>query len=240
MRETVTDPLLPPPGAKAGRARRVAIGLNWTLVEGPAGVGLAHSPAKGTQGCVPLADAGALAGQDLSALGAGLRDANPVRRALAAAAICAATNRRDLQGVAANGLDLIAARGGVPVIVGRFPALRERLPRSVVIEREPRPGEVDAARAGPILAGAETVAITASTFANGSLGALLEHCAPGAFIALIGPSTPLDPGLFAYGISALAGFVVDDADRAFRVVAEGGGAKALRACGRDLVLRPVP
>src|SRR3546814_13361422 len=37
-----------------GQARRVVVGLNWTFVEGPAGAGLAHTPARGTAGCLAL------------------------------------------------------------------------------------------------------------------------------------------------------------------------------------------
>ena len=39
-----------------GRAKRVIVGLNWTLVEGPHGAGLAHTPTRGTNGCRSLPD----------------------------------------------------------------------------------------------------------------------------------------------------------------------------------------
>src|SRR3546814_9578219 len=54
------------------RSRRVVIGLNWTLVEGPAGLGLAHTPARGTEGRLPLPEPGCYAGRalaDLAAIG---------------------------------------------------------------------------------------------------------------------------------------------------------------------------
>jgi len=35
----------------SGVAERVIVGLNWTLVVGPDGAGMAQTPARGTAGC---------------------------------------------------------------------------------------------------------------------------------------------------------------------------------------------
>ena len=42
-------------------ARRVVVGVNWVLVEGPEGTGLAHAPPRNAAGCRPLGRAGQLA-----------------------------------------------------------------------------------------------------------------------------------------------------------------------------------
>ena len=52
----------------SGRAHRVIVGLNWTLVAGPDGVGVSHTPTRGTNGCRALPQPGAYAGRDLSEL----------------------------------------------------------------------------------------------------------------------------------------------------------------------------
>ena len=48
-----------------GKANSVLIGLNWTVVIGPQGLGLAHTPKKGTNGCVGLPISGSYTGKKL-------------------------------------------------------------------------------------------------------------------------------------------------------------------------------
>lgn len=219
-----------------GHASRVMIGLNWTLVEGPSGVGLAHSPARGTSGCYGVSDAGKLSGKSLSNLADGLASENPFDRALAQAAINAHHNHPDLHGGDANGLDVAANRQNETVVIGRFPGLENCLPQAKVIERVPGPHDFPVTAAPELLAKAETLLITASTVADGSL---LEYLAlaPNAFTVLIGPGTPLSPALFDVAIDVLAGFVIQDKKRAFTAIAEGGSVKALRACGQNICLQ---
>ena len=52
--------------------------------------------------------------------------------------------------------------------------------------------------------------------------------APDAFTVLVGPGTPLCPGLLGHGIDALSGLVVTDPDGAARATAEGGAMNALK------------
>jgi uncharacterized protein (DUF4213/DUF364 family)/nucleoside-triphosphatase THEP1 len=218
--------------------RRVMVGLNWTLVEGPDGCGLAHTPARGTGGCLALPRAGEYAGASLRALAGLILSRDPFERALGAAAINAHYNRRDLRAGDTNGLDGLAAGGGRVVIVGRFPGLERRLPGALVIEREPGPQDYPEDAAERLIPGSAAVAITASSFANGSLPRLLR-LADGARTVLIGPGTPLAPALHAYGIDRLAGLVVEDADGAARAVMEGGAVKALKPYVRYATLEAV-
>ena len=99
-----------------GHANRVMIGLNWTLVEGPTGIGLAHTPVRGTSGCYGLSNAGELSGKPLSTFAVGLTSANPFDRALALAAINAHHNNFSLTGI-------VAANQQNKAIIGRFPVL---------------------------------------------------------------------------------------------------------------------
>ncbi|MDH3700154.1 MAG: DUF364 domain-containing protein [Alphaproteobacteria bacterium] len=220
----------------AGDAGRVIVGLNWTLVEGPHGVGLAHTPARGTAGCHALPSPGDYGGRALTALAAMWSSENVFERAIALAAINADCNRDDLAGISINGFDLIEDRGERTVIIGRFPGLENRLPKAAVIEREPGPGDYPEDAGPHLLAKAEYIAITGSTLGNGSLPALLPFVQNG-FTVLIGPSTPLSPALFAFGIDAVSGFVATDRDGLSRVVSEGGAVAALRKYGRYVTLK---
>ena len=215
----------------SGTAGRVVVGLNWTLVEGPEGVGLAHTEARGTGGCDGLPEPGEYAGCDLAELARLTASDNIFERSIALAAINAHHNRWDLEGEAVNGLDLVEPRGEKTVVIGRFPDLDERLPGAAGIERKPGPGNYPEAAAETLLPAAEHVLITAATLVNGSLPRLLELGCE-AFVVLVGPSVPLAPVLFDFGVDAASGFVVIDTGAALRTVMEGGAVQALKRHGR--------
>lgn len=216
-------------------AGRVVVGVNWVLVEGPRGTGLAHAPPRNAAGCRPLAQAGRLAGTSLRELAAGIGSDNPFEVAIAVAAANAHHNRPDLPGDGSNALDAAARETGRVVVVGRFPGLDRKLPQAAVIERSPGPDDHPEAEAPELIAAADLVLITASTIGNGSLAGLLA-LARGKRVMLVGPGTPLSPTLFACGIERLAGLVVDDPDLAARVVMEGGAVRGLRPAGRNLTI----
>lgn len=215
----------------AGAAERVVVGLNWTLVLGPKGAGMAHTPARGTAGCRSLPRPGTYAGQPLAALAALWTSDNVFERAIAVAAVNAHWNRYDIEGSAANGLDLIENHGKRTVVIGRFPGLADRLSGIAVVEREPRLGEFPESALPDLLKDAQFVAITASSIVNGSLPGILALCKD-AFVLVIGPSTPLSPMLFDHGVDALSGFVVRDIDKLVQAVSEGAAVATLRPYGR--------
>ena len=214
----------------------VAIGLNWTLVVADVGAGVVHTPAKSRQGCGPVEGAGSLAGQPLQTLIDRIDDPNPIVQALGFAAINAYWNRYDLDAPAANGLEILDPSGDrKTVVVGRFPKLDEKLPNAQVIERDPRPGDHPEEAAATLIPDADQLVITGSTLSNGSLDALLAF-GKSAKTVLVGPSTPMCAELFPFGIDALSGFRVEDAERAQRAIMEGGAAKALKAAGTPVTL----
>ena len=214
-----------------GVAERVIVGLNWTLVVGPDGAGMAQTPARGTAGCRSLPRPGTYTEQPLATLAALWTSENIFERAIGVAAVNAHWNRYDLEASAANGLDLIENRGERTVVIGRFPGVMNRHPGIAVVEREPRPGEYPESALPDLLQKAEFVAITASTIVNGSLPGILA-LGQDAFVLLIGPSTPLAPALFDLGVDALSGFVARDIDNLAKAVSEGAAVTALRPYGR--------
>ncbi len=219
-----------------GRAARVIVGLNWTLVEGPRGIGLAHTPPRGTEGCRTLPAPGDYAGRSLAALAELRGSANVFERSIGHAAVNAHHNVRDIEGGAENGLDLIQGSGRGTVVIGRFPELERRLPEAAVIERDPGPHDYPEEAAETLLPRARQVVITASALVNGTLPRLLELAAP-AFVVLVGPSAPLAPVLFDHGIDALSGLVAVDVEAMARAALEGGAVRALKRHGRYVTLR---
>lgn len=124
-----------------------------------------------------------------------------------------------------NGLELIAAlgKGKRLAVVGSFPYLktiRIEAAQSWVLELEPEGDELPASEAPRVIPQADVVGITGSTLANGTLEGLLDLCRPDAFVVLIGPTTPLSPVLFDYGVDVLCGSLADDPQVALRSIAQ--------------------
>lgn len=214
-------------------AARVLVGFNWTMVQGPDGIGLAQTPERGTPGC--RAAEGGWHGRPLNQLAALVHSLDPVQAAVGVAAINAHYNRFDLVAQDLNGLDVLTGCER-PVVVGAFPGLTQRLPGARVIDRQPGPGQFPAEAAEWLLPDADGIVITASTLANRSLPHLLR-LVESAPVALVGPGAPLTPRLFEYGITALSGLIVTDADGIARAVAEGGGVKDLKRYCRQSTIR---
>ncbi|GMO17631.1 MAG: DUF364 domain-containing protein [Termitinemataceae bacterium] len=97
-------------------------------------------------------------------------------------------------------------------VVGHFPYL-ENLLKPVcnlsIIERQPQEGDYPDAASEYLLPLQDYVFITGSTLVNKTLPRLLQICAKRR-VVLVGPSTPLAPALFNFGIYDLSGFVVRD------------------------------
>lgn len=215
---------------------RTVVGLNWTMVQGPNGVGMAQTPERGTPGCKGLAPP---AGRTLRQLAALVGSWNPFEAALGLAALNAHYNRFDLEGERLNGLDAFGRLDGRMVVVGAFPALAERLPDAAVIDRRPGPGQYPEEAAEWLLPRADAAIITSSALANHSLPRLLS-LARSSRVALVGPGAPLTERLFTYGVEASSGLVAEDAGGLARCVAEGGGAKDLKRHCRPVTLRQRP
>lgn len=228
--DTLLDPI------PSGAVRRVVIGVNWTLVESEHGTGLAQTPRRDAPGCQPISGAGDLAKHDLRALADLVRSDNPMESTLGMAAINAFFNRYDLHGGNENGLEAFREADRPVTVVGRFPGLDRYLKDFRVVEREPREGEFAEAEFGRLAADSAGIIVTASALANKSAESLFE-LARGRRIAIVGPGTPLAKELHVLGVEVLAGSVVENIDLAATIVAQTGGAQALKRACRYVTLK---
>lgn len=124
-----------------------------------------------------------------------------------------------------NALELILEKGeGKNVaIVGHFPwipKLRERIKNLWVFEQRPREGDLPAREVDHFLPQCEVIGITGTSLINHTLEGLLRLC-KGAFVLLIGPTSPLSPVLFDYGIDAICGSKVINPELLIRTISEG-------------------
>jgi uncharacterized protein len=221
------------------KALRVVIGVNWTLVEGPHGCGLAMTPQRQSAACKAFAGTESLTGQPLQKLAAMIHSWDPFNAAIGLAAINAHYNRFDLDGGAENGLDCLEKSLDPVTIVGRFPSLDQHFNHYRVIERrgeyDPENGEFPESAAAWLLPESEGVVITSSSLIDHSLPNLLSSCHQTA--ALVGPGTPLSSRLFDYGLNILSGLVIEDVDGVANAIAEGGATKDIKRYARHLSLK---
>lgn len=124
-----------------------------------------------------------------------------------------------------NALDILVRKGSGKkiAIVGHFPwvsQIRTIAKKLWVIEKRPQEGDLPAEAAVDILPQADVVALTGTSFTNHTIEKLLE-LSRGSFIMLVGPTTPLSPVLFDYGVDVIAGAKVVEPDRAIRFISEG-------------------
>lgn len=117
------------------------------------------------------------------------------------------------------------------VIVGHFPFLprvREKAKNLWVIEKNPREGDLNETEADRFIPQADVVAITGTSLTNHTLPHLLELCNREAFVIMLGDTVPLLPGLFDYGVHALSGTRVTDAELALKCVSQGANFRQIK------------
>ena len=127
--------------------------------------------------------------------------------------------------VTENALDILMAKGRWKnvAVVGHFPwvpKLKDVAKKLWILEQRPQAGDLPAAAADKVLPQADVVAITGTSFINHTLERLLE-LSRGSFVVLVGPTSPLSPILFDWGIDVISGTIVDEPDTVIRSISEG-------------------
>ncbi len=135
--------------------------------------------------------------------------------------------------VALNAGDLLAEKGmGKKVaLIGHFPfvsQLRQVVKELRVIEQYPREGDFAESEAESLVPQADVVGITGMTFTNHTIEGLLSLCRPEAYVIILGPTTPLSPVLFHYGVDAVSGTKVVDPEAVLRGVSQGATFRQLK------------
>jgi uncharacterized protein (DUF4213/DUF364 family) len=230
----------------AGRILQVLIGLRWTAVvaevDAEKHCGLAATLHEqhdhGSAHAIPQAgELESLTGLELARY---IQAEHPTLRSVGAAAINALLPPivQTLGNLNAEHVISELGREKRVVVIGHFPfitRLRAKVGELYVLEKNPREGDLPADAAPQILPEAEVVAITSMTILNRTLDGLLSLCAPGAFVMLLGPSTPLNPRLFDYGIDMLSGSIVEDIEPVLKCVAQGADFRQVHRAGVRLV-----
>ena len=124
-------------------------------------------------------------------------------------------------------------------VIGHFPFitdLRKKAGNLWVFEQRPREGDLRPEDTKDILPECDVVGITGTAFINHTIEDLLKWAA-GKFILIIGPTTPLCPLLYEYGVHALSGTIVTDKDLAFRHISQGATFREIRGVRRVTMMK---
>jgi len=157
--------------------------------------------------------------------------------AIGMAAINSLLDVEEQKCVELNAGDLIAQKGeGKKVaIVGHFPfipRLRAIAGELWVIERSPQEGDFAEAESERLIPQADVIGITGAAFTNHTIEHLLDLCNPEAFVVVLGGTTPLSPVLFDYGINAVSGTRVIDAETVLLGVSQGATFRQIKGVQR--------
>lgn len=118
-----------------------------------------------------------------------------------------------------------SGKGKNIAMVGHFPfvpALRKIASKLWVLELEPGPEDFPSSAAPEIIPQADIVAITGSAIINGTMDQLLKLASPQSLVVVMGPSAPLSPVWFDFGVDIVSSSIVLDPPRVLECLSQGG------------------
>jgi uncharacterized protein (DUF4213/DUF364 family) len=186
-------------------------------------------------------EVGRLIGKDVLELAAYALSDYAMEASIGMAAINSLIEINEEKCVEKNASEILMEKGGGKdvAIIGHFPfipALRKKTRNLWVFEQKPQEGDLSPEEVPRILPRCDIVGITGTAFINHTLEDLL-HWAQGKYILLIGPTTPLTPLLFDYGIQFLSGTLVADKEETFRCISQGATFREVRGVRRITLMR---
>jgi len=237
------------------RVDKVCLGLGYTAVKLSTGhVGLCHSllTEAPLECCQIVRRAGTLAGSPAIALAELIKSWDMGEKVVGAATVNALSQiilahpsrkYRITEGSLIDRIDIkrddiVALVGNIRPIVQDIRSKAGKLyifERGGIIDEDVLPDVASEEH----LPKADVVIITGTAIANGTIDRLLELSRGARYIALIGPSATVVPDpLFERGVSAIAGVIVVDSEKAMQIVSEGGGTPQLKAAVKFVVIEP--
>ena len=231
----------------AGKIEDIRMGAFWTAVvvkvSGRRQCGLASTlwqEGHHHSGGNAMQNSGALLNYSARQLAKLAASPRIMERSVGLAALNALLPRLEDRWQEINAADIIAQRGAGKqvVIVGHFPfipRLQKQVGRLQVLEQRPQGEDLPAEAAQTVIPQADVVAITGNTLLNHTFEELLALCSPNALVMVLGPSTPISPILFDYGVHLVSGTIVENIEGVLRAVSQGGNFRQVKRQGTRLV-----
>jgi len=206
--------------------RSICIGAHWTLVCSRYGGLAATLTGNHEHGHAPVREVGRLHLKSARELAEYALSDNLLEASIGVAALNSLQEMDESQAVEINAVEVLIehGRGKNVALVGHFPfipKLRPAVGQLWVIEQRPAEGEYPSTAAADLIPRADVVAMTGSSLINHTLDGMLALCRPGVVVMVLGPSTPLSPVLFEYGVTILSGSRVVDEGAVLRTVGQG-------------------
>ncbi len=153
------------------------------------------------------------------------RSDNVLEASIGMAAINSLIDIDEANCVEENAFDILARKGkGKNIaIIGHFPwvsKLRNIAKKLWVIEQNPQGEDLPAEAVEEILPQADVVGITGTAFINHTVEKLLG-LSKKSFVVMIGPTTPISPVLFDYGVDVVAGVKMTEPEEVITCIKEG-------------------
>lgn len=132
-----------------------------------------------------------------------------------------------------NAKHIIADRaaGKNLMVVGHFPfvnTIRTSVRNLWIMEKKPGAEYISEEEGYHLLPEADVVAITGSSLINHTFERIMSNCRSGSFKIMLGPSTPLSPVLFDYGLDAIGGALVEVVNTVLAEVEQGAAFRNLK------------
>jgi len=206
--------------------RNIIIGVHWTLVcSKHCGLG-STLVGEGPHGHSQIRDVGILHRKSAQELAHWVLSDTLLEASIGIAALNSLIEVDDVQVEQSNASEVIErySRDKNLVVIGHFPFVERLKPIAKncwVIEKRPYGDDFPEETAQEFIPQADVVAISGTALINHSMDGLLSLCRPESLVMVLGPSTPLSPLLFNYGISFLSGSRVIDEQSAIITIQQG-------------------
>lgn len=226
------------------------LGLHWTLVKSEAGTGAAMTV---NGGQISSGEHKDFIGMPLKELAAAIKSWTMLEASLGLAAINSAFNTpkqvsaltgqvfdESAESEAANAFTrfLPDIKGKKVAVIGHFPHLDQlkTVCQLSILERMPQENDYPDPACEYILPEQDVVFITGTALINKTMPRLLS-LAKDSRIILVGPSVPISPVLFNYGVDAVSSTVMLDQELVWRTVKQGGKMKAFKSGGQMVIIQ---
>jgi uncharacterized protein (DUF4213/DUF364 family) len=138
----------------------------------------------------------------------------------------------------------VMGQGKRIAIIGHFPFVKKlrEVARELWVFELPgraRPGDFIGKEITTLLPQADVVAITSTTLINHTLGEILNLVKPDAYKIMLGPSTPLSPVMFDYGLNAISGSIVTDRDKVLNCISQGANFRQVKGVRKVTLCRKI-
>lgn len=155
-----------------------------------------------------------------------------IERSFAIAGINSSINLQGNKFFTGNALELTEklARNKKVAVVGHFPSMEniKKVAKSfTILEKRPQEGDRKAEDAVEVIPESDVIAVTGVTCLNDTIEGLLALKRPDAIFIVLGPTVPLSPVLFDFGVDVIGGAWVEDENEVMKKMSQGGTARSV-------------